>query len=62
MLFLVLPKARDADGLYVMHTMLNIDGNVTWKQSVKRIGYDTMGLTKRGNPGRTHTKHGIRKG
>ena len=40
MLFLVLPKARDAGGLYVKSTMLNVDEKITWKKSVRRIVYD----------------------
>ena len=36
MFFLVLPKARDAVGLYVKYTMLTSDENVTWKSCDER--------------------------
>ena len=36
MLFLVLPMARDAVGLYVKHTKLMNADNVTWKSYDKR--------------------------
>ena len=36
MLFLVLPMARDAVGLYVKYTMLMSDEDVTWKSCDKR--------------------------
>ena len=36
MLFLVLPKARDAVGLYAKYTMLMSDENVAWKSCDKR--------------------------
>ena len=41
MFFLVLPKARDAVGLYVEYTMLNVVKDITWKRSVKMIVYDS---------------------
>ena len=40
MLFLVLPMARDAVGLYVKHTKLMSVDDVTWKS------YDNSGYTR----------------
>ena len=41
MIFLVLPKARDAVGLYVKYTMLMSDENVTWRVVIKGVICDS---------------------
>ena len=47
-LFLVLPKARDAFGLYVKYAMLNISEKMAWNQFAKEESTRFNRLTKKG--------------